>query len=106
MIIWLLFNENEDNPIEIPFKDKFRVFSTVEACLEEAKKIGFTDPLGMGISRTPGVMNWYAAGNVNVKFIGLEVVGEVPVQETPRKATCDPYDLSTHKGRWRGRKKP
>lgn len=82
MIAYLLI----DGRRFIPYKEKFRIFTTKEACLTEARKLGY----GKGIfgematlGDTPGVAIMEQGGDdMDVTLIPVEIEGSINVAQT------------------------
>jgi hypothetical protein len=79
MIVYLLIDGRDF----IPFAEKWRVFSTPEACLEAARELGFgKSPFGeWGNLDTPGRALMERCGKLDVTLIPIEVSTPVPQPE-------------------------
>jgi len=89
MILYLLVNDNQTTPegapgLFLPFKDKWRLFHSKEACLQAAVKLGWEDFMGMGTDPRVGFKNQYACGDVDLSIIAIEV------EDEPHQSECPP----------------
>lgn len=71
--MFLVINENEGVE-KLPYSERYKLFEHQESAVSYATSIGYSDPLGVGLSFKVGMLNLYQCGVVKVSIIRLEVV--------------------------------
>ena len=70
MIGYLTINQPIDN-LELPYKEQYKVFLNYEEAVEYIKICGFESM--MGINKKVGVMSFYAAGDIRISIMPIEI---------------------------------
>lgn len=67
----LVINQNKDSQY-LPYEEQYVLFGEWKAAVSYAKKIGWEDPLGMGINKKTGIGNIFHCGDVKVTILALD----------------------------------
>lgn len=71
MKVYLVINQPRD--MELPYKEQYKVFHSLDEAKIHATKCGMVDQFGMGVNTNIGSMTMYWAGNIRVSILPLEI---------------------------------